>query len=445
MSSWNRHSWQEKSIKQMPTYKNQDILNDVCHTIENFPPLVFAGETRYLKERLGEAALGKSFLLQGGDCAETFEDLKVNDVRDTLRVIMQMAIIMMYGTGLPVIKVGRIAGQFAKPRSENMEMVDGKEMPSYRGDMINDFAPDLSKREHDPQRMMRAYHQSTATINLLRAFTKGGYADLHRIHKWTLEFIKDTNIGNKFVDYADSIQKAIQFMEASGIQNDDHNLCTTDFYTSHECLNLWYEQSLTRQDSVTGEWVCGSGHFLWIGDRTRQLDSAHVEFLSGVINPLGLKCGPTLSSDELIRLIDKLNPENEPGRLTLITRFGADKIHDHLPQLIEAVHREGRYVVWSCDPMHGNTYKTGEGYKTRSFDTVLKEVKGFFEIHNEMGSFPGGIHLEMTARNVTECVGGSQNIQDEHLKDRYQTACDPRLNATQSIDLAFTLSDYISE
>lgn len=443
MSSWTRTSWQKQPIKQVPTYPDQQAMLEVCEDIEKHPPLIFAGEARRLKSKLAEVAQGKAFLLQGGDCAESFAEFRANDVRDTLRVLMQMAVIMMYGSGKSMVKLGRMAGQFAKPRSSDTEQINGHEIPSYRGDMINDIRPELDLRVPDPKRMMQAYNQSAATLNLLRAFTQGGYADLHRIHRWTHDFISDTEVGKKFFNYADDIKKALKFMEASGIDQSHPDIQNTDFYTSHECLHLWYEQSLTREDSTTGDWVCGSGHFLWIGDRTRQLDGAHVEFLKGVLNPIGMKCGPSLDPDELIQLIDTLNPKNEPGRLTLITRMGAEKVQDYLPKLVERVKQEGREVVWSCDPMHGNTFATEDKIKTRDFDKILSEIKGFFEVHRSIGTYPGGIHLEMTGRNVTECVGGSENIRDHNLHEDYATHCDPRLNASQSIELAFLLSEYI--
>ena len=445
MSHWSPQSWQQKTIRQMPDYEDAEKLRHVCQDLSTYPPLIFAGEARKLKRKLAMAVEGEAFLLQGGDCAESFAGFHTNDVRDTLRVLMQMAVIIMYGSGKPVVKVGRMAGQFAKPRSEPTETVEGTTYPIYRGDMVNDIDLDLALRQPDPARMIRAYNQSSATLNLLRAFSQGGYADLHRIHQWTLDFVKKSHITDQFVRYSDLIQSAIKFMKSAGITSLNHHLQKTDFYTSHEALLLWYEQSLTREDSTTGEWVCGSGHMLWIGDRTRQIDSAHVEFLRGVINPIGIKCGPTLDPDELIKLLDILNPDNEAGRITLIVRMGANKIHDKLPKLIKKIKPEGRKVVWSTDPMHGNTFKTDDGIKTRSFGQILDEVKSFFAIHQGEGSVAGGIHLEMSGRDVTECVGGGQKIQPHHLKDRYHTHCDPRLNASQSLELAFMLGEFLQQ
>ncbi|MCC7346106.1 MAG: 3-deoxy-7-phosphoheptulonate synthase class II, partial [Variibacter sp.] len=412
--------------------------------LASFPPLVFAGEARNLKKALARVANGESFLLQGGDCAESFAEHHPDNIRDFFRVLLQMAVVMTYAAASPVVKVGRVAGQFAKPRSSPTEKQDGVELPSYRGDIVNgiEFTPEA--RVPDPRRQIEAYRQSAATLNLLRAFAQGGYASLARVHEWMLGFVKDTPRSHDYAELAGRISQSLDFMRACGLDPDKHpELRTTEFYISHEALLLGYEQALTRVDSTTGDWYCTSGHMIWIGDRTRQFDHAHVEYCRGVRNPLGLKCGPSLKPDDLLRLIDILNPDNEPGRLTLIARFGADKVGEHLPALLRAVKREGRTVVWSCDPMHGNTITSASGYKTRPFDRILQEVKGFFSIHAAEGTYAGGVHLEMTGKNVTECTGGARAISDEDLNDRYHTFCDPRLNAEQAIELAFLLADLL--
>ncbi len=444
VTTWSPESWREKPAQQMPVYADAGALASAEDTLARFPPLVFAGEARDLKAQLAEAAAGRAFLLQGGDCAESFAEFHANTIRDTFKVLIQMTVVLMYAGGLPVVKVGRMAGQFAKPRSAPTEEQDGQELPSYRGDIINRMAFEPDGREPDPARMVQAYNQAAATLNLLRAFALGGFADLHKVHRWTQDFIADSPAGERYEELAERISEALTFMEAVGLTSDSvPQIKEASFFTSHEALLLPYEQALTRQDSLSGEWFDCSAHMLWIGDRTRQPEGAHVEFLRGVKNPLGMKCGPSLDPDELIRLIDILNPENEPGRLTLIARMGADGVETGLPPLIRKVQAEGRAVVWSCDPMHGNTIKSGSGYKTRPFDRILKEVRGFFAVHAAEGTYPGGVHFEMTGQNVTECTGGAQAITDEDLADRYHTHCDPRLNASQSLELAFLVAESL--
>jgi 3-deoxy-7-phosphoheptulonate synthase len=444
---WTVDSWRNKPIVQVPEYPDRQALGDVEKQLATFPPLVFAGEARNLKKALGRVAAGEAFLLQGGDCAESFAEHGANNIRDFFRVFLQMAVVLTYAAASPVVKVGRIAGQFAKPRSTPTETRDGKELPSYRGDIINDIEFSDDARRADPRRQLEAYRQSAATLNLLRAFAQGGYANLGSLHQWMLGFVKDSPQSRRYTELADRISEALGFMQACGLDLESHpELRTTDFYTSHEALLLGYEQALTREDSTRpGTWYCTSGHMVWIGDRTRQPDHAHVEFCRGIKNPLGVKCGPSLKADELIRLIDILNPENEPGRLTLISRMGTEKVGDLLPPLLRAVRREGRVVVWSCDPMHGNTITSASGYKTRPFDRILQEVKNFFAVHAAEGTYAGGVHLEMTGQNVTECTGGARAISEEDLNDRYHTVCDPRLNAEQSIDLAFLLADLLKQ
>jgi 3-deoxy-7-phosphoheptulonate synthase len=443
---WTPDSWRTKPIVQMPDYPDKGRLAEIERQLSTFPPLVFAGEARNLKRALGKVAAGDAFLLQGGDCAESFAEHHPDNIRDFFRVLLQMAVVLTYAAASPVVKVGRIAGQFAKPRSAATETRDGKELPSYRGDIINDIEFTEAARMPDPRRQIEAYRQSAATLNLLRAFAQGGYANLGSVHQWMLGFVKDSPQSRRYVELANRISEALGFMQACGLNPESHpELRTTDFYTSHEALLLPYEQAMTRVDSTTGDWYCTSGHMLWIGDRTRQPDHAHVEFCRGIKNPVGLKCGPSLKGDELLKLIEVLNPDDEPGRLTLICRFGADKIADILPGLVRAVKREGRTVVWSCDPMHGNTITSASGYKTRPFDRILAEVKGFFAIHAAEGTYAGGVHLEMTGKNVTECTGGARAISDEDLNDRYHTFCDPRLNAEQSIELAFLLAELLKE
>ncbi len=441
---WTPDGWRRKSIVQAPKYPDEAKLAEVEKQLTSFPPLVFAGEARDLKKALGRIAAGQAFLLQGGDCAESFAEHHPDNIRDFFRVFLQMAVVLTFAAALPVVKVGRIAGEFAKPRSSPTEKRGGQELPSYRGDIINDFEFTPAARTPDPRRQIEAYRQSAATLNLLRAFAHGGYANLASVHQWMLGFVKDSPQSRRYHDLANRISEALGFMQACGLDLERHpELKTTDFYTSHEALLLPYEQAMTRIDSTSGDWVCTSGHLLWIGDRTRQHDHAHVEFARGIMNPIGIKCGPSLGADDLLRLIDILNPENEPGRLTLICRFGTARVADLLPPLIRAVEREGKVVVWSCDPMHGNTVTTTNGYKTRRFDQIVQEVRNFFAVHAGEGTYAGGVHLEMTGRNVTECTGGARAITDADLDDRYHTFCDPRLNAEQSIELAFLLADLL--
>jgi 3-deoxy-7-phosphoheptulonate synthase len=439
---WTPDSWRAKPIVQVPQYPDAAKLVATESRLATFPPLVFAGEARNLKRALARVASGDAFLLQGGDCAESFEDHSANSIRDFFRVFLQMAVVLTFAGASPVVKVGRLAGQFAKPRSSATEKRGGAELPSYRGDIVNGAEFTVEARTPDPQRMIEAYHQSAATLNLLRAFAHGGYASLGRVHQWMLGFVKDQRQLDRYRDVADRISETLAFMQACGLDLESHpELRGTDVYTSHEALLLGYEQAMTREDSTAGGWYCTSGHMIWIGDRTRQPDHAHVEYFRGIKNPIGMKCGPSLKPDELIRLIDILNPENEPGRLTLINRFGADKVGDHLPALVRAVKREGRAVVWSCDPMHGNTITAETGYKTRPFDRILQEVRTFFSVHAAEGTHAGGVHLEMTGKDVTECTGGARAISDQDLNDRYHTLCDPRLNAEQAIELAFLLAE----
>ena len=444
MSDWTKSSWRNKPRIQMPDYTDAAALNAVEAQLSQYPLLVFAGEARRLKTQLAAASRGEAFLLQGGDCAEAFDQFNSDSIRDTFKVMLQMAMVLTYGAKVPVVKVGRMAGQFAKPRSANTETVGGVELPSYRGDIINglDFTPEA--RIPDPQRMLQAYTQSAATLNLLRAFSTGGFADMKRVNAWTLGFTDSQEI-QKYRDLASRIQDSIDFMGAAGINSDTtHEFSSVEYYTSHESLLLEYEEALTRVDSTSGKWLAGSSHMIWIGDRTRQPDGAHVEFASGVQNPIGLKCGPTTTAEDLKVLMAKLNPENEEGRLTLIARFGAGSVGDYLPRLIKAVQEEGANVLWTCDAMHGNTIKSESGYKTRPFESVLREVREFFGIHQAEGTIPGGVHFEMTGQDVTECTGGVRAVSDEDLSDRYHTACDPRLNASQSLELAFLVAEELS-
>jgi 3-deoxy-7-phosphoheptulonate synthase len=445
-AKWTPESWREHDGRQMPTYRDVQALGATEATLRNFPPLVFAGEARNLTAELADVAAGKAFLLQGGDCAESFAEFHPNNIRDTFRVILQMAVVLTFASKLPVVKVGRMAGQFAKPRSADNEIIGEVELPSYRGDIINDIAFEAAAREPDPERMVKAYSQAAATLNLLRAFSQGGYANLHQVHAWTHDFMGRSPWAKKFKDVADRIGEALAFMEACGITPETvPQIKGTSFYTSHEALLLPYEQALTRQDSLTGQWYDTSAHMLWIGDRTRFDGSAHVEFMRGIGNPIGMKCGPSLESDALLKMLDTLNPARVPGRMTLITRYGHDKIEAGLPKLIRAVQREGHPVIWSCDPMHGNVIKSASGYKTRPFERILAEVRGFFAVHRAEGSIAGGIHAEMTGQNVTECTGGAIAITDEALADRYHTHCDPRLNAAQSLELAFLLAEMLNQ
>ncbi|MEP1327791.1 3-deoxy-7-phosphoheptulonate synthase class II [Pseudophaeobacter sp.] len=444
MSEWQKSAWRNKPRVQMPDYTDAAALEAVEAQLSNYPPLVFAGEARRLKQHLAAAGRGEAFLLQGGDCAESFEQFSADAIRDTFKVMLQMAMVLTYGAKVPVVKVGRMAGQFAKPRSAPTETFDGVELPSYRGDIINDLGFTESSRVPDPKRMLQAYTQAAATLNLLRAFSTGGYADVNQVHAWTLGFTEGEK-AEKYREMANRITDTLDFMKAAGVNNDaSHALQTVEFYTSHEGLLLEYEEALTRLDSTSGKWLAGSGHMLWIGDRTRQPDGAHVEFCRGVLNPIGMKCGPTTSADDLKVLMERLNPENEEGRLTLIARFGAGNVGEHLPRLVKAVAEEGANVTWVCDPMHGNTIKSSTGYKTRPFESVLREVQDFFAVHTAEGTTPGGVHFEMTGQDVTECTGGVRAVTDENLSDRYHTACDPRLNASQSLELAFLVAEELS-
>ncbi len=440
--AWSPASWRDKPIRQMPDYGDAVHLANVENTLQNYPPLVFAGEARNLRAQLAKVAAGEAFLLQGGDCAESFAEFHPDNIRDTFKVLLQMAVVLTFGAACPVVKVGRMAGQFAKPRSAPTEVKDGVELPSYRGDIVNDMAFTAEARAPNPERLVQGYNQSAATLNLLRAFAQGGFADLHKVHRWNMDFVKASPQGARYEEMSGRIEEALDFMAACGLTADlVPQLRETEFYTSHEALLLHYEQALTRQDSLTGQWYDCSAHMLWVGDRTRQPDGAHVEFLRGVGNPLGIKCGPGLDADELIRLLDILNPANEPGRITLISRMGAAKVQRSLPPLVRTVAREGRAVMWSCDPMHGNTVKASNGYKTRAVDRILAEVRGFFAVHEAEGTHAGGVHFEMTGKDVTECIGGAQEITEDSLSDRYHTHCDPRLNASQSLELAFTIAE----
>ena len=442
---WAPDSWTRAEARQLPTYPDPAALAAATAQLSGYPPLVFAGEARNLTADLAKVAEGKAFLLQGGDCAESFAEFHPNNIRDTFRVILQMAVVLTYASKLPVVKVGRMAGQFAKPRSGDTEVQDGVELPSYRGDNVNDIAFTPAARTPDPARMVQGYSQSAATLNLLRAFAQGGYANLHQVHRWTHDFLGSSPWAKKYAQTADRIGEALDFMEACGINPETvPQLAQTVFYTSHEALLLPYEQALTRQDSLTGDWYDTSAHMLWVGDRTRFDGSAHIEFLRGIGNPVGVKCGPSLAPDLLLRLLDTLNPARTRGRITLITRYGHDTIENGLPTLVRAVTREGHPVVWSCDPMHGNTIKAANGYKTRPFDRILAEVRGFFAVHRAEGTVAGGIHAEMTGQNVTECTGGAVDVTEHSLGDRYHTHCDPRLNAGQSLELAFLLAEMLN-
>ncbi|MEO1044295.1 MAG: 3-deoxy-7-phosphoheptulonate synthase class II [Pseudomonadota bacterium] len=446
MTQWQKDSWRGFEALHIPEYPNGDALADAEETLTSYPPLVFAGEARNLRADLANVVEGKAFLLQCGDCAESFAEFHPNNIRDTFRVILQMAVVLTYASKLPVVKLGRMAGQFAKPRSSPVEVKDGHELPSYRGDIINGIDFDAAQREPDPSRMLRAYSQAAATLNLLRAFASGGYANLRQVHGWTHDFMARSPWAEKYAAMADRIGEALEFMEACGINPDTvPQLKATSFYTSHEALLLPYEQAMTRQDSLTGEWYDTSAHFLWIGDRTRFEGSAHVEFMRGIGNPIGMKCGPSLEPDALLKMLDTLNPARIPGRITLIARFGYDKVEKGLPALVRAVKAEGHPVIWSCDPMHGNVIKSESGYKTRPFERIMAEVRGFFAVHRAEGTNAGGIHVEMTGQNVTECTGGAVAITDDALGDRYHTHCDPRLNAGQSLELAFTLAEMLND
>jgi 3-deoxy-7-phosphoheptulonate synthase len=442
--TWTLSSWRDRPIRQVPGYADAGALRRVEDTLRNYPPLVFAGEARRLKERLAAVANGKAFLLLGGDCAESFAEFHPNNIRDMFKVLLQMAVVLTFGGGVPVVKVGRLAGQFAKPRSSDVEKQGEVTLPSYRGDIINGLDFDPAGREPDPQRMIQAYSQSAATLNLLRAFAQGGYADLHRVHSWNQDFVAESRQGARYKALADRLTETLDFMAACGLNSDTTpQIRETEFYTAHEGLFLSYEEALTRVDSTTDEEYDCSAHLVWIGDRTRQLDGAHVEFMRGIKNPIGMKCGPSLEPDDLLRLTDRLNPENEPGRLTLITRMGWDKVEDKLPPLLRAMKREGRQVVWCIDPMHGNTTTAANGLKTRNFDRILKELHGAFTVHAAEGTHAGGVHFELTGQNVTECTGGAQGISEDGLSANYLTHCDPRLNASQALELAFEIAEAL--
>lgn len=446
VSQWTPNSWREKPILQQPTYNNQKILQEVEGKIASYPPLVFAEETRQLYKQLGAVCEGKGFLLQGGDCAESFDEFNAPKIRDTFKVILQMAVVMTFAGKTPVTKVARMAGQYAKPRSGDFETINGVSLPSYRGDIINSFEFTEQAREPDPHRMLDAYHRSAATLNLLRAFAQGGLADLHQVNRWNMAFLENNPLKDRYQDLATRIEDTLGFMDVIGINSQNTSaLHETSLYTSHEALLLNYEQALTRIDTLTGLPYNCSAHMLWIGERTRQLDHAHVEFFSGIHNPIGVKVGPGMQEDELIALIDALNPNNEAGRLTLITRMGADNLAQNLPRLLRRVKQEGRKVVWSSDPMHGNTFKASSGYKTRNFDAILREIKQFFDVHSAEGTHAGGIHLEMTGQHVTECTGGAYQISDEDLAQAYKTQCDPRLNADQVLEMAFLVADHLKQ
>jgi 3-deoxy-7-phosphoheptulonate synthase len=446
ITKWTPESWKQHDARQLPIYPDAKALAAAEATLSTYPPLVFAGEARNLTADLAKAVTGDAFVLQGGDCAESFAEFHPNNIRDTFRVLLQMAVVMTFASKVPTVKVGRMAGQFAKPRSADMEDIGGVSLPSYRGDIVNDIAFEAVGRTPDPERMIKAYNQSAATLNLLRAFAQGGYANLHQVHAWTHDFMGRSPWSKKFKDVADRIGEALDFMAACGVDPETvPQLKGTSFYTSHEALLLPYEQAFTRQDSLTGRWYDTSAHMLWIGDRTRFEGSAHVEYLRGIGNPVGMKCGPSLKSDALLKLLDTLNPDRIPGRMTLISRYGYDQIETGFAPLVRAVKREGHPVVWSCDPMHGNVVKAANGYKTRPFERILAEVRGFFAVHRAEGTHGGGIHIEMTGQNVTECTGGAMDVSEQNLADRYHTHCDPRLNAGQSLELAFLLAEMLNQ
>ncbi|CAM4427842.1 class II 3-deoxy-7-phosphoheptulonate synthase [Pseudoalteromonas ostreae] len=446
MQSWNPNSWRELPILQQPQYPDQEALKTIEGQLKSAPPLVFAEETRSLFKQLEDVCEGRAFLLQGGDCAESFSDFNAANIRDTFKTILQMAVVLTYGGKCPVVKIARMAGQYAKPRSADLETIDGVSLPSYRGDIVNNFEFTEQARIPDPQRLMTAYHHSAATLNLLRAFAQGGLADLHQVNRWNMGFVAANPLKEKYQQLADKIQDALEFMEVCGINSTiAPSLKETDLYTSHEALLLGYEEALTRRDHLSGEWYDCSAHFVWIGERTRQLDHAHIEFFKGIKNPIGVKVGPGMDPDDLIRLIDALNPDNIPGRLTLITRMGADILPEKLPALVRRVQQEGRKVIWSSDPMHGNTEKATSGYKTRSFDNILREISQFFAVHKAEGSYAGGVHLEMTGQHVTECTGGAYGLSDDDLAQRYRTQCDPRLNADQVLELGFLVADLLKD
>ena len=442
--TWHPGSWNDCPAGQQPSWPEADFYNETLHELGTKPPLVFAGEARRLTAHLGRVANGEAFVLQAGDCAESFDLSSADAIRDKLKVILQMAVVLQYSAGLPVVKIGRIAGQFAKPRSSGTETRDGATLPSFRGHIVNDINFEESSRKPDPNRLLQAYNTSAATLNLLRAFTRGGYADLRQVHEWNQEFVASSPAGKRYEILATGIEKALNFMTACGFDTDDAAMRQVELYTSHEALLLGYEQALTRQDSITGDWYDCSAHMLWIGERTRELDGAHVEFLRGVHNPIGSKIGPSTSPGDALDLCNALNPDKVPGRLTLISRMGAGKVGEHLPAILEAVSAAGHPVVWQCDPMHGNTYATESGIKTRDFDVIMTEVREYFEIHRATGTWPGGVHCELTGDTVTECVGGSDALAADQLGERYETMCDPRLNGRQSLDLAFGVAELLS-
>ena len=444
--TWKPNSWRNYPVVQMPTYPDESKVNSVEARLSFKPPLVFAGEVQALKKSLALAEKGNAFILQGGDCAESFSQFSANGIRDTFKVLLQMAVILTYGSSIPIIKIGRIAGQFAKPRSSDVEIIDGIELPSYRGDMINDMEFNKTARQPDPQRLIDGYEQSAATLNLIRAFAQGGMANLEKVHEWTLGFLNNTPETDKYREIANRISESLNFMKACGLTSSSvPQLRETDFFTSHEALLLNYEEALTREDTITAEkgWYATSAHLLWVGDRTRQFDHGHIEYLSGIQNPVGIKCGPSLEKDDLIRLLDKVNPNNEPGKVVLICRMGSEKVNEHLPKLIKNIKANGKNVTWCCDPMHGNTIKASNGYKTRRVAEILNEVNNFFLVHKSEGTLPGGVHFEMTGSNVTECLGGANEVKESDLGSRYHTHCDPRLNGSQSLELAFLVSDLI--
>lgn len=442
--AWSPDSWRAKPIQQQPEYPDATHVARVEQTLAGYPPLVFAGEARELRRQFAEVTEGRAFLLQGGDCAESFAEFSAAKIRDTFKVLLQMAIVMTFAAGCPVVKVGRMAGQFAKPRSSGSETIDGITLPAYRGDIVNGIGFDAASRVPDPERLLQAYHQATASLNLLRAFAQGGFADVHQVHQWNLDFIANSALAEKYHQLANRIDETLAFMRAVGMDSAPQ-LREVSFFTAHEALLLNYEEAFVRRDSLTGRWYDCSAHMLWIGDRTRQLDGAHIEFMRGIENPIGVKVGPSMDPDELIRLIDTLNPDNDPGRLNLIVRMGADKVEAHFPRLLRKVKQEGRQVLWSSDPMHGNTIKASSGYKTRDFAQILSEVRQFFAVHQAEGTYAGGIHIEMTGQNVTECIGGSRPITEDGLSDRYHTHCDPRMNADQSLELAFMIAETLKQ
>jgi 3-deoxy-7-phosphoheptulonate synthase len=441
---WSPSSWRDRPAQQQPAWPDEAALDRVLKQLGTLPPLVFAGEARNLTEELERVAAGEAFLLQAGDCAESFDSFSADSIRDKLKIILQMAVVLTYSSGVPAVKVGRIAGQFAKPRSAPVESIDGAELPAFRGHMVNDIAFTAAARTPDPERLLAAYNQSSATLNLLRAFTKGGFADLSRVHQWNQDFVASSGQGRRYEQLAAEIDRAMRFMKACGFATESEpKLHEVDFYTSHEALILGYEEALTRRDSLTGDWYDCSAHLVWIGERTHQLDGAHVDFMRGIGNPVGLKVGPTCAPSDVVDLCDALNPGRKPGRLTLVTRLGASRVRDLLPPILQAVERAGHPVVWCCDPMHGNTFTSNTGRKTRDFNVILDEIAGFFDAHRAIGTWPGGVHVELTGDDVTECLGGSNELGHSDLDDRYETMCDPRLNGSQSLDLAFQVAELL--